>query len=193
MSAVFVKSLTNLEDLPQNDKVQVAMVGRSNVGKSSLINQLTQQKALANVSSQPGRTQTINVFDVDNRWYLVDLPGYGFTKGSVSQREGFSEMIGDYLLKTSQLKLVVMIVDASIPPTILDLDMFAYLRSISLNVIVVMNKIDKLSQSQLAALKPLAEKNFPGAPTIPHSSLTSKGRGEILEAINTVVRNFEVQ
>ena len=149
MSATFIKCLTNIKDLPIGNKPHVAIVGRSNVGKSSLINHLVMQKGLARVGASPGRTQTINLFEIDKRYFLVDLPGYGFAKMSKNKRSGFIDMISHYLDRAPDLKLVLLIVDASIPPTDLDHEMLVFLQASGIPTVVVLNKIDKLSKNQL--------------------------------------------
>lgn len=187
-TATFLKSATNLEQLPQDTKPHIAMVGRSNVGKSSLINHLSNQKGLARVSSEPGRTQTINLFNVDGRFYLVDLPGYGFAKNSKAKREDFAGMLRDYLWQAEQLKLVLLIIDARIGPTDLDRDMLAYLASGRIPVALIINKIDKLSNSESIQLQRMLEATYPQINFIPHSNVTGQGRGEIWQAIEQAVR-----
>jgi len=189
MTVTFLKSVTELEELPKNDKPHIAMVGRSNVGKSSLLNNLTHQKNLARVSSTPGRTQTINLFEVDHQFLLVDLPGYGFAKTSKEKRQGFSDMIHDYLWQTQQLKLVLLIIDARVGPTDLDKDMLAYLESGRIPVALIVNKIDKLPYSESVQLLRALEANYSTIPVIPHSNVTGKGRGEILEAIEQSIHS----
>jgi GTP-binding protein len=188
MIATFVKSATRLADLPQDTKPHIAFVGRSNVGKSSLLNSLTKQKNLAHVSAQPGRTQTINLFDVDRRFYLVDLPGYGFAKTSKAKRQDFAGILRDYLWQTQQLKLVLLIIDARIGPTDLDRDLLGYLASGKIPVTLVVNKIDKLSNSESIQLQRMLEATYPHLTFIPHSNITGVGRGEIWQTIERTVR-----
>ncbi|MFH1252763.1 MAG: ribosome biogenesis GTP-binding protein YihA/YsxC [Candidatus Uhrbacteria bacterium] len=188
MPAVFLKCLTKVEDLPIGNKPHVAIIGRSNVGKSSLINHLTQQKGLAYVSSSPGRTQTINLFEIDKRYFLIDLPGYGFAKMPQNKRAGFIDMISHYFDQAPNLKLVLLIVDASIPTTDLDYQMLSFLQTSGIPTLVVLNKIDKLSKTQTTAAVKYFEENFPDNQCITHSTFTSKGRGEIWEAIERAVR-----
>lgn len=188
MQANFVKSATKLEDLPQDNRPHVAMVGRSNVGKSTLLNCLTNQHKLARVSAAPGRTQTINLFDVDRRFYLVDLPGYGYAKTSKLKRGDMSEMIRDYVWQTPELKLVLLILDARTGPTDIDLEMLSFLRQGQIPLTVIVNKMDKLSQSESVKLVRKIEADFPGLAYIQHSSLTGKGRNEIWAAITQAVR-----
>ncbi|MFH1089399.1 MAG: ribosome biogenesis GTP-binding protein YihA/YsxC [Candidatus Uhrbacteria bacterium] len=188
MSATFIKCLTNIKDLPIGNKPHVAIVGRSNVGKSSLINHLVMQKGLARVGASPGRTQTINLFEIDKRYFLVDLPGYGFAKMSKDKRSGFIDMISHYLDRAPDLKLVLLIVDASIPPTDLDHEMLVFLQASGLPTVVVLNKIDKLSKNQAITLTKKFQADFSDNKCITHSTFTSKGRGEIWEVIDQAVR-----
>jgi len=188
MSATFIKCLTNIKDLPIGNKPHVAIVGRSNVGKSSLINHLVMQKGLARVGASPGRTQTINLFEIDKRYFLVDLPGYGFAKMSKNKRSGFIDMISHYLDRAPDLKLVLLIVDASIPPTDLDHEMLVFLQASGIPTVVVLNKIDKLSKNQAVVLTKKFKADFPDNKCITHSTFTSKGRGEIWEVIDQAVR-----
>jgi GTP-binding protein len=183
MATTFIKSLTDLKDFPKSDKPQIAMLGRSNVGKSSLLNQLTGQKNLARVSSTPGRTQTINLFDVENRYLLVDLPGYGYAKASKTKRVAFEGMINDYLSGNPNLRLALVIVDARLGPTDIDRELMDYLRECGIAFAVIANKIDKLNQSEFSALKRKLETDLPGVTAIAHSNVSGKGRGQIMEAI----------
>lgn len=188
MPTLFVKSVVDLAELPKGTKPHIALVGRSNVGKSSLLNHLTQEKNLARVSAQPGRTQTINLFDIDGRFFLVDLPGYGFAKTSKANREQFNGMIHDYLWLTQQLKLVLLIIDARIGLTELDRAMLHELQSGRIPLVVVLNKIDKLSKSELATQLRTIHTDIPDVSLLPHSNVTGKGRGEIWHHIERAVR-----
>ncbi len=189
MPAIFVKSAPTVQDLPKSDKPQVAFVGRSNVGKSSLLNHLTDQKGLARESASPGRTQFINVFEMNNRFFLIDLPGYGYAKTSKAKREGFGDMIRDYLWQAQQLKLVLLIIDARQGPTDLDREMIAYLESGKIPFTLVVNKVDKLSKSESIGLMQKLETDYPSITRIPHSNVTGIGQGEIRQAIDKAVRS----
>lgn len=188
MPAVFLKSATNLDELPKSDKPHIALVGRSNVGKSSLLNRLTNQKGLARESAEPGRTQAINVFEVNSRYYLIDLPGYGFAKASKSKRESLHDMIDQYIGQAEQLRLVLLIIDARRGLTDLDLDMMSYLTSCQINYILIVNKIDKLSNSESVSLMQKLEASCPDVPRIAHSNVTRQGSGEIQDAIDKAIR-----
>ena len=189
MPITFVKSLTRLEDLPRDSRPHVALVGRSNVGKSSLLNHLAGQKGLARVSAEPGRTQTINLFDVEGRAYLVDLPGYGFAKTSKAKREAFSGMVREYLWQATALRHVFLIIDARIGLTDLDHDMFEYLSSGKIPTTIIVNKIDKLSHSESIQLLRRLESESPQTDFIPHSNVTGKGRGEIWQILEQTARS----
>lgn len=188
MSVTFLKSAVKLEDLPRDGKPHVAMVGRSNVGKSSLINDLAGEKNLARVSAEPGRTQMINLFDVDGLYFLTDLPGYGFAKTSKTKRQGFSEMITDYLWQTQELVLVVLIIDARIGPTDLDRDTMEYLHSGDIPFVLVANKIDKLSRSETMQLTDQLIASYPHLPIILHSNVSGVGKGELKSVIERYVK-----
>ncbi len=189
MPAVFIKSATQLDQLPEGNKPHIAIVGRSNVGKSTLVNQLTKQTDLARVSAKPGHTQAMNIYEIDKRYYLVDLPGFGFAKTSKVQRADFQDMIADYLRETEQLKMVILIVDASIPPTVLDEEMFGFLESLELPITVVLNKIDKLKANDLKKLIPTMTPIFPNVTFVQHSSVLGKGRGELTDVIERALRH----
>ncbi len=188
MTSVFLKSASHISELPESNKPHIAMVGRSNVGKSSLINDLCNQKDLARVSAEPGRTQLMNFFEIDGRFLLVDLPGYGFAKASKEKRLGFSDMIHNYLWQVQQLKLVLLIIDARIGPTDLDHEMLHVLTTATIPFVMIANKIDKLSRSEATNLDRQLDAQFPGAMIIPHSLVTGAGKGEIRAIIDQAIR-----
>ena len=148
-TASFVTSVANQENLIHDALNQVAFVGRSNVGKSSLINMLTNQKKLAKASSTPGRTRLINYFLLNNKFYFVDLPGYGFAQASKKEVYSWQSIIEPYLMNNDRLKLVCMLVDARITPTVQDKQMFEYLAYYNVPFVIVATKSDKLSKAQL--------------------------------------------
>ncbi len=189
IQASFFKSIVRLSDLPHDNRAHVAMVGRSNVGKSSMINNLTYQKNLARVSSEPGRTQTINLYDIGSRFYLVDLPGYGYAKTSKDKRAAFAEIIHDYLYKTPQLKLVLVIIDARIPLSDLDAEMIEWLQSCGTPFILILNKIDKVKMNDAVKLNQLLERKYPGVERIEHSSLNGKNRDKLWTTIESTFRS----
>lgn len=148
-SAKFIKGIVGTDALLGDGKPQIAFIGRSNVGKSAVINSLVRQNTLARTSSTPGRTQEINLFLINNSFYLVDLPGYGFTKSSLALRERLEKLINWYLFNSPhEQKKVILIIDAFIGPQEIDLEMLHYLEEYRKNIIVVANKIDKIKKSE---------------------------------------------
>lgn len=188
MSAVFTKSITDLAHLPEGNKKHIALVGRSNVGKSSLVNHLTGQKGLARVSAAPGHTQTINFYEVDNRYFLVDLPGYGFARSSKAKQAVFADMINDYLTNAKHLALVLLVVDARLGPTDSDKMMEGALADAHIPTVMILNKMDKLTRAQSTTLVRTLAAEYPHMKLISHSITTSAGRGEILEEIGKALR-----
>jgi GTP-binding protein len=185
---MFIKSATTLDQLPDDGKPHVALVGRSNVGKSSILNRLTDQKGLARESADPGRTRTINVYDVDGRYDLIDLPGYGFAKASKAAWESYGDMIYEYLSGSRQLKFVLLIVDARRNLNDIDREMVAFLESEGIPFAIVTNKMDKLSQSEIALLRRSLAADHPSVPVFQHSSVTGRGLGELRQAVEQAVR-----
>ncbi len=147
--AEFITSAAKKGQYPAADLPEIAFAGRSNVGKSSLINLLTSQKGLAKVSQNPGKTRTINFFLIDDKWRIVDLPGYGYAKVSKSESESWGKMMEDYLENRETLRLVVQLVDCRHEPTSQDKQMYNYLRYYNLSGLVVATKADKLSKNEL--------------------------------------------
>lgn len=188
MQATFLRSAVTLDQLPDDDKPHIAFVGRSNVGKSSVLNRLTGTKGLARESAEPGCTRTINIFDVDGHSYLIDLPGYGYAKASKAQRESLSDMIFEYLSEARQLKMVLVIVDARRNVNDLDREMIAFLESRNIPFALILNKMDKLSQSETVHLQRSLASDYPDIPTFPHSSVTGRGLIELRQAIELAMR-----
>lgn len=188
MNATFLKSIVNIEDLPKSDRPQIALVGRSNVGKSSLINHLVNQKNLARVSASPGRTRTINIFDVDRRFFLIDLPGYGFAKASKEKRIAFENLLNDYMTRAEHLKFVLVIVDARLGLSDIDREMLTFLETTSVPFAVIANKIDKLKKSEILALQREVAKDEHGIKLILHSNVTDSGQSEIRQAIEQAIK-----
>ena len=182
------------KQFPRDPRPQVALSGRSNVGKSSLINTLLGRKSLARVSSAPGKTITINYYDIDRKMFLVDLPGYGYAKRSQESKRVWSTLAVDYFTKNpspDSIKLVIQLIDIRTGPTDDDVMMINWLLDAGVNFTVVATKTDKLSKSQLAvALDELNENYFKGTgiDIIPFSSVTREGKeklwGSILNAIS---------
>lgn len=148
-SAEFVTSVASPDRLGQFDKPQFAFVGRSNVGKSSLLNALAARNKLAKTSGTPGRTRLINIFEINRSFYLVDLPGYGFAQASKAEQAGWQELIGDFLENSANLKMVFVLVDARHKPSPKDVQMLEYLYNFQIPFKLVATKTDKLSRSEL--------------------------------------------
>lgn len=175
-----VKKTQFLNDLPQ-----IVFCGRSNVGKSSMINCLLNRKSLARTSAKPGKTATINFYDIDKKLYFVDLPGYGYAKVSFAEKQKWSVFMEDYFSSDSDKRLAISIVDLRHGASDLDVDMGRYLYDAGIPFIVVATKADKLSKTQIE--KNLAELreiyDFENAVVIPFSSQSKLGRDEVLEII----------
>ena len=145
----YAVSAVREDQYPKDNLPEIALAGRSNVGKSSLINTLLRRKNLARTSSQPGKTQTLNFYIVNEEFYLVDVPGYGYAKVSQKQREAFGEMIQDYLETRPNLKGLIILVDARHEPTKDDIAMYDYAQYLNLPILVVCTKMDKIKKSQV--------------------------------------------
>ena len=183
----------NAKQFPRDPRPEIALSGRSNVGKSSLINTLLGRKSLARVSSAPGKTITINYYDIDKKLFLVDLPGYGFAKRSKDSKKSWSSLTEDFFLKNPSedaLKLVLQLIDIRVGPTEDDIMMINWLIEQELPFIVVATKTDKLSKSQLnSALLRLEKEYFDGTgiEVIPFSSVTRDGKEQLWSKIFDVI------
>lgn len=149
INAKFIKSASKKSEFIFDDLAQVAIVGRSNVGKSSLINTLTNNGKLAKTSSTPGRTRLVNYFNIDNKFYLVDLPGYGYHKASKGIAKAWDNVMNDYFSDNPNLKLVLLLLDSRILATDLDKQMIDYLFEKQIPALIVLTKADKISRSEL--------------------------------------------
>lgn len=179
--------------MPKNDKLEIAFAGRSNVGKSSLINGLMNRKAYARTSSQPGKTQTVNFYNINDMLYFVDLPGYGYAKVSQSAVRKWGEMIDRYLEGSETLRLIFLLVDIRHKPNQNDIQMYQWCIHYGFNPIIIATKEDKVKRSQKAKLiKQIKEalEVVEGTPVIAYSSVTKTGREEIWEYIDMVYDNF---
>ena len=145
----FIKSASKKEEFIIDELPQIAIVGRSNVGKSSLINLLTNNSKMAKTSSTPGRTRLVNYFNINNQFYLVDLPGYGYHKASKSIADSWDKVMNDYFIENEKLKLVFVLLDCRIMPTELDKQMLDYLASHEIPAVIILTKVDKISRSEL--------------------------------------------
>ena len=178
-SAVFIRGLKEDNDILYTKTPQIAFIGRSNAGKSSLINSLTGIKDLARTSNTPGRTQEINVFLVNNSVHFIDLPGYGFAKLSLKARKAQNDLIYWYLFESKSNPKVVLIIDAEIGPTPDDLEVLKMLEESGKEIVVVANKIDKIKKSYYFNHMKKIEELFAGHIMIPYSSKTRVGIKEL--------------
>lgn len=184
-SAQFVKGVIGTDEILADGKAQIAFVGRSNVGKSSLINSLTGRKGLAISSSTPGRTMQLNFFLINEELYFVDLPGYGYARTSLKHAEKMRRMIMWYLESgEARPKYVVLIIDAKIGPTKFDLEMMELLQEKEHNVVLVANKADKVKNSELVKNRRMIAEKIDCANIVYYSAQTGQGKAELLEKIS---------
>ena len=180
--------------LPENDKPEIAFAGKSNVGKCSLINALMNRKSFARISATPGKTQTINFYNINDALYLVDLPGYGYAKVSQQEKEKWGKMIERYLHSSKQLRAVFLLIDIRHEPSANDKMMYDWVVSQGYNPIIIATKQDKLKRSQIDKhVRMLRQglKLVPGTRIIPFSSVTKQGRDEIWELVETELLDRE--
>ncbi len=186
----YVKSALYPEDFPKDRRPEVAFIGRSNVGKSSLLNALLKRKGLAKTSSTPGKTQTINFFDVNGKIYFVDLPGYGYAKVPKSMKDAWNKCMMNYLQKREPLKLIVALMDGRHKPSNNDLHMLELLEEAEIPTIIIATKVDKLSkkerQQNVRRIEQVLELEEAGC-VLPFSSLTREGVKELWQVIDDVL------
>ena len=174
--------------LPENTRPEIAFAGKSNVGKSSLINALMNRKSYARISATPGKTQTINFYNINDEMYLVDLPGYGYAKVSEQEKEKWGQLIERYLHGSSQLKAVFLLVDIRHEPSANDKMMYEWVVSQGYHPIIIATKLDKIKRSQVDKHLKMLRTGLslvPGTKIIPFSSMTKQGRDEIWELVET--------
>ena len=193
--ANYIKSSALISQCPEHNRPEYAFIGRSNVGKSSLINMLTGNKKLAKTSATPGKTLLINHFVINNDWYLVDLPGYGFAKRSKTERAKLEQMISSYILQRECLTNLFLLIDCRHEPQQIDLDFMQWLGESGIPFRIVFTKADKLSRQALtsnvnAYLNRLAEDWDPLPPHFVTSSETRQGRDELLNYIEEINREI---
>ncbi|MEM6885117.1 MAG: ribosome biogenesis GTP-binding protein YihA/YsxC [Verrucomicrobiota bacterium] len=189
-SASLLTSAPHLELCPDPSMPEFAFVGRSNVGKSSLINMLTGKSGLARTSGQPGKTRLINFFSINDRWRLVDLPGYGYAKVSKADRQDFNESVSEYLLKRQNLKHILVLVDSQHEPMDSDLSFLEWLQEMELPFSVIFTKTDRASKSQVSNnvaffLEECEHLAIHPAKSFQCSAKTAAGKNRILEFIGT--------
>ncbi len=197
-SAEFLISNTNYKKCPLENKPEYAFIGRSNVGKSSLINMLTSHKDLAKTSSQPGKTQLINHFLINGEWYLVDLPGYGYARSSKTNREKWQKMILDYIKNRNNLVTIFVLVDSRIPPQTIDVEFINFLGEIQIPFVIVFTKTDKNKQQETAqTLSNYKKKLMESWEELPLFFLTSSetkyGKDRVLDYIELLNKDFKGQ
>jgi GTP-binding protein len=190
--AEFISSQVDYRKSPPGDKPEFAFIGRSNVGKSSLINMLTKRKNLAKTSTQPGKTQTINHFLIDNKWYLVDLPGYGYAAVSKGKKKGWSKMIEEYVLKRDNLSCLFILIDSRLSPQPVDLNFIHLVGNAGIPLCLIFTKTDKISKSELQKsverFENKLKETWAELPVIfTTSSLKKKGRDELLHFIESAM------
>ncbi|MFR9652128.1 MAG: ribosome biogenesis GTP-binding protein YihA/YsxC [Rikenellaceae bacterium] len=192
VKAEFKCSSQRLSQIPDDDLREFAFIGRSNVGKSSLINMLTNHAGLAKVSGTPGKTQLINHFLINKQWYLVDLPGYGYARTSKSRRENFAKIITQYVTKARKLHLLFVLIDSRLEPQRIDIEFLEMLGENGIPFAIVFTKADKLSKAQLKRSVERFEQRVLEMweelpPTFVTSSQSKSGRDEILDFIGQLI------
>ena len=190
-SSIFYKSSSNPDELPQTNKPEIAFIGRSNVGKSSLINMLVQKKNLAKTSGKPGKTQLINHFLIDNKWFLIDLPGYGYTNLSKSAKSKIISVINDFFIQNKKLVLTFLLIDIRHEPLKIDLEFMMWLKGLKVKFVLIFTKSDKINHKFCEEkvkfyLEKLQIKIKPKA--LISSSLSRFGREEILREIGKKIQ-----
>ena len=190
-SSIFYKSSSNPDELPQTNKPEIAFIGRSNVGKSSLINMLVQKKNLAKTSGKPGKTQLINHFLIDNKWFLIDLPGYGYTNLSKSAKSKIISVINDFFIQNKKLVLTFLLIDIRHEPLKIDLEFMMWLKGLKVKFVLIFTKSDKINHKFCEEkVKFYLEKlQIKIKPKVLISSSFSKfGREEILKEIGKEIQ-----
>jgi len=195
-SAEFAISSPKVSMCPQDTKSEFAFIGRSNVGKSSLINMLTNNKKLAKTSATPGKTLLINHFIINKEWYLVDLPGYGFAKRSKTEQQKLEQMISGYILQREQLVNVFVLIDIRLEPQKIDLEFLEWLGQSQIPFSIIFTKADKLSatkgQSNVEAYKKRLLEDWEELPPIFITSAENKkGREDVLDYIEEIEKNLK--
>ena len=191
VKAEFVVSNATVEKCPKPDRHEYAFIGRSNVGKSSLINMLTNNKKLAKTAARPGKTQLINHFLINDMWYMVDLPGYGYASVSKEVKAKWGKLIERYLRNSKQLQCVFLLVDIRHAPSTNDVEMYEWILANGFYPIIIATKLDKIKRSQVQKnVKIIKEKlNVePGTIIIPFSAQTKQGRDEIWDIIDQITK-----
>lgn len=186
----FIKSAFNLSEMPKHRLPEVILCGRSNVGKSSFINSFFNRKDLAKVSSTPGKTRSINFYKINNKFYIIDLPGYGYAKTSKVERAHWSKLISDFISKSEHIRLAVHFIDSRHKPTKLDVYLNDMLHDLKIPYLILLSKTDKLKQSEIALAKKNLEQFFPSidlnANVVLYSSVKLRGKKEIAKLFEEI-------
>lgn len=194
--AEFIMGTSNPATFPELDLPEIAFVGRSNVGKSSLINSLVHRKNLAKISSTPGKTSEINFFNVEDTWTLVDMPGFGFTKKGVKKRKEWYNLNFAYLEKRENLKLICILIDSRHDPMDTDLSLIEYFENNNVNYLIVLTKCDKIKakpiKDRYEQLKNLIANCRFAIDVLPYSSISDLGRSELMGIIKKYTKETNV-
>ena len=180
--------------IPQNSMIEIAFAGKSNVGKSSLINALINRKSLARTSAQPGKTQTINFYNINDMLYFVDLPGYGYAKVGQKEKENWGKMVERYLRQSKMLKAVFLLVDIRHDPSANDRQMYEWILANGFQPIIIATKADKINRSQLQKQIKAVKQGLEAKKdtiVIPFSAQSKQGREEIYELIDSMIEQME--
>ncbi len=184
----FIKSVYDIREIPKQRLPEVILCGRSNVGKSSFINSIFNRKNLAKISSTPGKTRSINYYKIDEQFYMVDLPGYGYAKTSLKEREFWGKVVSDFISVSGYINLAVHLIDSRHEPTELDIKLNSLLKENNLAYIVLLNKVDKLNQSEISKVKKNILEFFPelipGENLMLHSAVKKTGKREMLSRLS---------
>lgn len=189
--ANFIISAVKPDQYPQDDLLEVALAGRSNVGKSSFINRMVQRKALARTSSQPGKTQTLNFYEINKSFRFVDVPGYGYARVSKQSRHAFSQLNATYLSQRPNIALLFLLMDIRHEPTRLDKEMFAFAESLDIPFAVILTKLDKIKRSQVNKHLSMYKKalDLPTTDALfPFSAKDGVGAEAIWQVINHIIQ-----
>jgi len=188
LKAVFIKSSSTISDSPQTECAEIIFLGRSNVGKSSLLNMLTGHKELARTSSKPGKTRLFNHFLIEDKWLFTDVPGYGFARVSFKERELWNSRLNEYLLNKKQIKYCCLLVDINVPWQSSDLHVMSALQTLEKSWILILTKVDRLPKSKAKSIiqkknQDIFEKFSPAPLIIPTSAKTKLNRSLILNTL----------
>jgi GTP-binding protein len=188
-SAEFIKSVSAINDLPEKGVPEIVFVGRSNVGKSSLLNSLCARKGLAKTSAAPGKTRLINYFLINNTFYFVDLPGYGYAAVGHSEKDAWGKLLTTYIQGEHPISIIVLLIDSRHPGMDADIDMINYLDYCDRPYGIVLTKFDKLTQGEMSRARRIMESCTPSAKFIVnYSAFTGRGRSELLDHLDQYIR-----